>query len=212
MIEAPEGAVVEDEPQRRTRPFLLSGVAVLAFALGALFWNLVAPSQQSSSPVTRFSFRLTDGQTLPGSGSLAVSPDGSMFAYTASSPGTDSALYLRAMDQLEARLAAGTDGARAPFLSSDGQWVAYFSEDALRKVSIAGGAPIKICDVPGGVGGKAGARGPDDTTVSRSREHPSPYWRESATTRPQRSFPFRRAGRSSTRPRRTQRETRPSCG
>jgi serine/threonine-protein kinase len=42
----------------------------------------------------------------------------------------------------------GTDGARDPFFSPDGQWLGYFVNQGLFKVSLAGGAPQKITDAP----------------------------------------------------------------
>jgi serine/threonine-protein kinase len=35
-----------------------------------------------------------------------------------------------------------------PFFRPDGQWIAFFAEDKLRKVSIQGGEPQNLCDVP----------------------------------------------------------------
>jgi serine/threonine-protein kinase len=41
---------------------------------------------------------------------------------------------------------AGTDGAMHPFFSPDGQWVGFFADGKLKKVSLDGGAPVAIAD------------------------------------------------------------------
>ncbi len=92
-------------------------------------------------------------------GRLAVSPDGRHFVY-----GTSKGLYLRSMDELDARLVAGTDkDSGQPFFSPDGQWIGYFSqsERKLKKVAISGGAPVVLCDL----GWMVGASWDSDNTI-----------------------------------------------
>jgi serine/threonine-protein kinase len=75
---------------------------------------------------------------------VAFSPDGSRFVYN-----TVNGLYLRYLDDPEARLIPGTEEALAnPFFSPDGKWVGYFSiaDQQLKKVSVQGGRPLKLCD------------------------------------------------------------------
>jgi serine/threonine-protein kinase len=42
----------------------------------------------------------------------------------------------------------GTEGAFSPFFSPDGQWVAFFANGQLLKISVEGGSPVKLCDAP----------------------------------------------------------------
>jgi len=75
---------------------------------------------------------------------LAVSPDGRQFVYT-----TPKGLYMRSVDELTARVIAGTEGNTAtPFFSPDGQWIGYYSatDGKLKKISVNGGAPVVLCD------------------------------------------------------------------
>jgi serine/threonine-protein kinase len=51
-----------------------------------------------------------------------------------------SQLYVRHLDRLDATPLAGTDGARNPFFSPDGQWIGFFANGILKKVSVFGGA------------------------------------------------------------------------
>lgn len=48
-----------------------------------------------------------------------------------------------------ARPLAGTEGAAAPTVSPDGQWVAFWADRAIRKVPLSGGpAAVLVADVP----------------------------------------------------------------
>src|SRR6202035_4863074 len=91
------------------------------------------------------------GQQLAGlenGPALAISPDGGHLAYVATQGGTQQ-LYLRAMDNLEARPVQGTEGASEPFFSPDGDWLGFFADGKLKKVSMSGGAAVTVGD--GGV-------------------------------------------------------------
>jgi eukaryotic-like serine/threonine-protein kinase len=83
---------------------------------------------------------------------MACSSDGQFIVYAAvkGNPGTqeDSRLYLRRFDQLEAKPIAGTEGGISPFLSPDNRWVGFWSNGKLMKVSIEGGVPAVLCEVP----------------------------------------------------------------
>jgi serine/threonine-protein kinase len=50
----------------------------------------------------------------------------------------------------------GTEGADQPFFSPDGQWIGFFAEGKLKKVSVTGGAPLTLCDASGARGGTWG--------------------------------------------------------
>jgi eukaryotic-like serine/threonine-protein kinase len=79
--------------------------------------------------------------------SVAVSPDGRTAVYVLESA-TTTMLYIKRLEELEARPIGGTQGARSPFFSPGGQWVGFYDEDdrKLKKVSIGGGEPMAIAD------------------------------------------------------------------
>ena len=94
-------------------------VAVLVTGLAAWsLWPTVAPLR-----VSRFDYALPEGQQFRNTARLVIafSPDGRHFVYNATG-----GLYLRSMDELEARLILGTEGGLTnPFFSPDGESVAY---------------------------------------------------------------------------------------
>ncbi|MDA2924124.1 hypothetical protein MYX65_05620, partial [Acidobacteria bacterium AH-259-L09] len=117
--------------------------AVIALIAGVAIWSLMRPEAR---PITRFAMVLPATEQLTGAShhQVAFSPDGQHLVYVANNQ-----LYLRAMDELEAR-PIGSTKARTinPFFSPDGQWVGFWEGDGtLKKVSIRGGAPVTLCEV-----------------------------------------------------------------
>ena len=120
--------------------FLVGGAII-----GLAAWNLKPSPPQ---PVSRLEVNLPPGQQLAGlenGPAVALSPDGTHFAYVARQGGTQQ-LYLRAMDNLESKPIPSTEGAVNPFFSPDGQWVGFFAGGKLKKVSVSGGAAITLGD------------------------------------------------------------------
>ena len=116
---------------------------VLAVVAGAAGWILRAPEPD---PVSRSSYVLPGDQQFTGATgtALALSPDGSRMVYA-----TNGQLYLRTMDTFESTPISGTDeNVQQPFFSPEGEWVGYWSADdgQLKKIAIAGGAPVTISD------------------------------------------------------------------
>jgi serine/threonine protein kinase/Tol biopolymer transport system component len=126
-------------------PWTVAAVAT-AVAVGvALLW---APWRVSPAPArTLLSAELGIDQSLLtlGGANAVLSPDGRMLVFAAGSP-ERSQLYVRRLDQLQAVPLAGTEGANSPFFSPDGQWVAFFAEATLKKISVNGGATVTLAD------------------------------------------------------------------
>jgi serine/threonine-protein kinase len=64
------------------------------------------------------------------------------------------------LDNPDAKVVSGSDGAYNPFFSPNGQWVGFFSQGKLKKASVTGGAVETVCDAGNGLGG---SWAPDDT-------------------------------------------------
>ena len=56
-------------------------------------------------------------------------------------------LWVRDLDGLNARLLPGTAGGGYPFWSPDSRWVAFFADGKLKKIDVAGGPALTLCDV-----------------------------------------------------------------
>ena len=133
--------------------------------IGAAVWVLSRSGGEVSPPLTRATVTLPASQELDAgqtAAPFALSSDGRRIAYVARGEGR-TRLYLRSLNAFDARVMGGTDGAQYPFFSPDGQWVAFFADGTLKRVSIDGGAPVPICDAT--VIGRGGTWGPDGTIV-----------------------------------------------
>ncbi len=76
---------------------------------------------------------------------LAISRDGRRLILTVQE-GQRTSLYLKDDDDFVPRKVPGTEGARGPFLSPDGLWVGFLTEEKLQKVRLPGGTPKPICE------------------------------------------------------------------
>jgi serine/threonine-protein kinase len=137
-------------------------VATLAIAAAAAFW-WTADSDKSLPERTHFAVTMATGQTLslldqPG---LALSPDGRKLAFTATDPESGwSMIYLRMLDQLEARPIPETKGATHPFFSPDGESLAFFADHRLKTVPLdGGGGAFTLAEAPNPRGAVWGSDG-----------------------------------------------------
>ncbi len=125
------------------------GLAALALAVSIAFWNLWrprVPNDPAQTGAMRFALTLPEGFVLPqDTYGYAISTDGKKVVVVASR-GTDSRLYLRKLDQTSFEEIPGTEGARFPFFSPDGEWVGFTTEDCIKKMFLGGGTPQVLCE------------------------------------------------------------------
>ncbi|HXA53018.1 MAG TPA: hypothetical protein VNV86_22025 [Candidatus Acidoferrum sp.] len=119
----------------------LAITGAIAIALGILLWRA---TRQEPRPPRRFSIEVGP-DALRGARTTAIlSPDGNRIAYIAGTATTQ--LATRRLDQANSVVLAGTDGASDPFFSPDGQWIGFFADGRMKKVSVQGGEPLTLCD------------------------------------------------------------------
>ena len=150
---------------KRALPWSIAVVAVVV--AGLALWNLTSPIS-TQQPAQRFMLAVPANESmanLAGSPALALSPDGTRLAYVATRAGT-AQLYLHTMGQLEAEPIAGTEDARSPFFSPDGQWLGFFAGAKLKKVSVSGGTPVIVCEIT--TDQATASWGADDTIVLKA--------------------------------------------
>jgi len=145
---------------------LASVCGVAAIIGGVIAIGHLRETPQPARTATRFSVTLPAAVPLLSTinSTLALSPDGTRLVYVGGVSAAGSQLYLRAMDQLEAAPIRGTEGAAAPFFSPDGQWLGFFADNKVKKISIDGGSAQTLAARPVG-GGASGSWGSDDTIV-----------------------------------------------
>ncbi len=79
---------------------------------------------------------------------FALSPDGRHIVYVASGDGP-SRLWLRPLDQTEARPLPGTEGGEAPFWAPDSRSIGFFAAGKLQRLDVTGGAPQVLASAGG---------------------------------------------------------------
>jgi serine/threonine protein kinase len=162
------GPIAQIPVWRRLMPWGI-GFAVGLILASLATWFLKTAPAPPPRLVTRFTISLPQGQSLIGGvdSAIAISPDGARLAYVASQSGSPQQLYLRAMNDPDAKPISGTEGATSPFFSPDGQWLGFFAAGKLKKISITGGAALTLCDASTGYADHA-SWGANDTIVFRS--------------------------------------------
>ena len=134
---------------RRPLVWASAAIAVVSLAVAAFaLWSRPAAVQRTSA---RLTIPLPAGAEL--TSYPAITRDGRTVAYVAQQGTEDSQLYLRDLDSFDARAVAGASGARQPFFSPDGKWVAFFAQGFLQKAEVNGGAPIRLVEATYPFGG-----------------------------------------------------------
>jgi len=145
----------------RLLPWALAGLGCAAAA-----WLATHRPRPHPAPTVAFDLTFDEhaGFVNSGGSPLAFSPDGSRLVYAGADSAGTRQLFLRALDRVDPVPIPGTTGAYAPFFSPDGDWIGFSQDGKLRKVALAGGAVVTICDL--GTGFMAGASwGPEGTIV-----------------------------------------------
>ena len=90
---------------------------------------------------------------------FAISPVGQHVVFVAFAAGQPPALWLRSAGGAQPRRLEGTEHASYPFWSADSASIGFFASGKLKRIAVAGGAPVVVCDAPTGRGGSWNARG-----------------------------------------------------
>ncbi len=144
-------ASISPATDKRLLMWVMAACLVLVVTAASLTtWILKPSASPLSPPPVRFPITLPQSQqagySSPLTGKLALSPDGGRIAYIASENGVNH-LFVRELDSTEARRISGTEDAHSPFFSPEGNWVAFFTEGRLKKVSLETATILDICFV-----------------------------------------------------------------
>jgi Tol biopolymer transport system component len=139
-----------DGPARQPLSRALAAVAIVSLALAAFVGWWKQPALPPKTTI-RFTLSLPPGQEV--TSYPAITRDGRTIAYVTQQGTGDAQLYLRDLGSFEPRIVAGASGARQPFFSPDGKWIAFFAQGQLQKAEVAGGAPVHLAEAPYPFGG-----------------------------------------------------------
>ena len=145
---SPRRAAVERLSRRNT----LVWAAMIGTATLAMAAYMYAPGTEPAPQEIRLQLSPPAGMrfvSVP-----AVSPDGRQIVFAAvPDAGGIARLWLRPFDAAAATELPGTAGAIFPFWSADNRFVGFFAEGQLKRLAVAGGNPITVCEAPSGRGG-----------------------------------------------------------
>jgi dipeptidyl aminopeptidase/acylaminoacyl peptidase len=155
---AAEPVAVQHGSSRRLAWSVAAVATILAVMAG--IWGTLGKFRAAPVDVRAMRFFVSPpgGWTLMTTGltttaPVTVSPDGQHLALVARGADGKTMLWVRALDGLTPQLLAGTDGALRPFWSPDSRFLGFFAGGKLKKIEVAGGPPINLCDVADGFGG-----------------------------------------------------------
>jgi serine/threonine-protein kinase len=137
-------------------------IALLCAGLAAAgVWFAMRAPAPETPPVARLELRAAPGTAFDRDlQPIAISPDGRSIAWSACEIASGRcAIYVRALDALEPRALAGTDGGHSPVFSPDARWIAFFADGAIKKIAVAGGAPTTLASAPDPAGAAWSADG-----------------------------------------------------
>jgi Tol biopolymer transport system component len=150
---APVAAQPASSVWRRALPW---GVAALA-AVAAVGIVVIMRRPPAAKRVVRF--QIASPESLTDVDTPKISPDGRVIAFDAADEKGVTQIWVRTLDDLEARPLAGTDGSTRPFWSPDSRYLGFVAGGKLKKVLIAGGSPQTLADTPTGSDGSWGTSG-----------------------------------------------------
>jgi serine/threonine protein kinase/Tol biopolymer transport system component len=157
-------------PRRHGMLWTLPAMGLVLGAVCAGFLALYLRPSPGQRVISRFAFALpspgdqpaaSEGFPLRDFPAVTISRDGTKIAYIGAR-GETTQVFLRAVDHLEPQPLPGTTNATSPFFSPDGQWVGFFADGKLKKVSIHGGGATMLCDAPIN---RSATWGPDNTII-----------------------------------------------
>src|SRR5262245_60369123 len=129
---------------RSSRARLAWSVAATALLIAGLTIAWTASQRVVTPPIQKLSMLAPEGVVVY---ELAISPDGSHVAFAARSGGRR-ALWVRALDSLEATALSGTEDAALPFWSPDSKSIGFFAQNKLKRVAGSGGPVQTLADAP----------------------------------------------------------------
>jgi eukaryotic-like serine/threonine-protein kinase len=154
-LATPIGLAVSQQGRRKLLVPLMGGAVLVTALVGAGVSGLLRSSPPAPSLVrvtldVRPAEELNAGgkslnQMTPGGSrtALAWSADGRALVFVGRR-GAVRQLYVRRLDEANARALAGTVGAQMPAVSPDGRWIAFWADGAIRKVPLEGGPVMEI--------------------------------------------------------------------
>jgi serine/threonine protein kinase/Tol biopolymer transport system component len=151
VVAKPMVTVANAVPQPRRTPWIISAVTLLLISIGLTTALFFVTSRHPGIQAVQFEVLPPVGGAFEQSASViftvpTISPDGRWLAFTARDASGKVLLWVRPLDSLTSKSFLGTEGAAFPFWSPDSRSIAFYTQQKLKKVDLAGGPPQAITD------------------------------------------------------------------
>src|SRR5262249_9908646 len=148
-VRAVEGSATKRAALVPLKWVLIFGTAVL-LAVGAMAFYY---SRQKPAAPEAMRFEIAQPVNMNATNMVVISPDGLRLAFIASMGWDTARIWIRSLETLEARPLEGTAGVGAgpgsPFWSPDSRFPIFVAQGKLKKIDVAGGPALSLCDAPG---------------------------------------------------------------
>jgi serine/threonine protein kinase/Tol biopolymer transport system component len=141
--------VVSRRKSRERIAWAVAAACLLAAALTTVFLVRARRENPDLHPIHAL-ISVPDQASFPEVAEPELSPDGRTLVWsgTDGSPPTTSPLWVRSLASDDAHPLAGTERGMYAFWSPDSRSVGFFADEKLKRVDLAGGAPVTLCDIP----------------------------------------------------------------
>jgi serine/threonine protein kinase/Tol biopolymer transport system component len=158
VIDASEEAPAQ--ARSTLRPWLVAA-ALMVLVIGSVgWWRATRPA--ASHAALRLNVELDSDIPLVRDGLqnvLAIAPDDRRLVFTTRGADGVTRLAARVLNQSRSTVLSGTEHAEGPFFSPDSEWIGFFADGKLKKISVRGGTPVALSDAPGPRGASWGEDG-----------------------------------------------------
>ena len=153
--------------RRKIPLWTLAAAAILLVVLAATLGYVVTRSPKPE----RMEFAIPVAAEV---GHIAISPDGSMLAYVAVDENSgEGVIYVQEIGSPSAAQLYGTNGATYPFWSPDDNYIGFFAQGKLKKISSSGGTAQVLASARQPRGGSWGRKG----VIIYAPDSGGPLWR-----------------------------------
>ncbi|NNE07160.1 MAG: protein kinase [Gemmatimonadetes bacterium] len=144
----PKPVAAKRKGQTRTAWIVAALASLAAVAFAALYYMQPEPPAPQA---IRFSIQAP--KEVVSFGSPRISPDGTMIAFNGRGTGGSEQIWIRPLNANDPYPLAGTESAGRPFWSPDSRHVGFFAGSKLKRVPVAGGPPLTLCEFARGADG-----------------------------------------------------------
>ena len=133
----------------------IAAVAVLLITI-ILGWGALLRKGSEPSMPAKFAIDPPPGTHFTQIGNIggsAISPDGRTLAFVSTTAKGVSLLHIRPLGSLDAQVLAGTEEAGSPFWSPDSKSIGFVATGKLKRIEVAGGGLVTLCDASAARGG-----------------------------------------------------------